>query len=99
LLRFANPQLTAILRCVTLEIKGHVYPYTCVSHQANNMQGTVSPAHLQEQMPDYVAHLQIHMALQARNLLPSMTINSMDHRSQLLHKTQADFEKLISRQQ
>ncbi len=58
----------------------------------------------QEQMADYVAHLQIHMALQARNLVPALSMVSqagkgaLDHRSQLLHQTQAEFEKVISRQ-
>ncbi len=52
----------------------------------------------QEQMGDYVAHLQIHMALQARNLVPTLTKGAIDHRSQLLHQTQAEFEKVISRQ-
>jgi len=52
----------------------------------------------QEQMGDYVAHLQIHMALQARNLVPALTKGAIDHRSQLLHQTQAEFEKVISRQ-
>ncbi|MFN3927760.1 MAG: hypothetical protein ACK4QL_10700 [Pseudanabaenaceae cyanobacterium] len=62
------------------------------------MKTTVSHAYSPEQMPDYVAHLQIHMALQARNLLPSLSNKTSDHRTQLLHKTQADFEKLVSRQ-
>jgi myo-inositol catabolism protein IolC len=52
----------------------------------------------QEQMGEYVAHLQIHMALQARNLVPALTKGAIDHRSQLLHQTQAEFEKAVSRQ-
>ncbi|MDJ0504184.1 MAG: hypothetical protein ACK5RD_14805 [Aphanizomenon sp.] len=51
---------------------------------------------------EYVAHLQLHMALQARNLVPSLVPNSketiQDSRQQLLHQTQADFEKFASRQ-
>lgn len=50
-----------------------------------------------EACSDYVAHLQMHMALQARNLVPSLT-KSSDRRESLLHQTQADFEKMTSRQ-
>lgn len=50
-----------------------------------------------EDFSEYVAHLQLHMALQARNLVPTLT-KTADSREQLLHQTQADFEKLISRQ-
>ncbi|MGD1940467.1 MAG: hypothetical protein ACFB0G_04095 [Leptolyngbyaceae cyanobacterium] len=50
-----------------------------------------------EACSDYVAHLQLHMALQAKNLVPSLTQNS-DRREHMLHKTQADLEKMISRQ-
>jgi hypothetical protein len=52
---------------------------------------------LREDFSEYVAHLQLHMALQARNLVPTLTKTS-DSREQLLHQTQADFEKLVSRQ-
>ena len=50
-----------------------------------------------EACSDYVAHLQLHMTLQARNLVPSLTQNS-DRRGNLLHQTQADLEKMMSRQ-
>ena len=50
-----------------------------------------------EDFRDYVAHLQLHMSLQARNLVPTVTHKS-DTRSQLLHETQAHLEKLVSRQ-
>jgi hypothetical protein len=50
-----------------------------------------------EEMSDYVAHLQMHMALQARNLVPTLT-NAADSREQFLYQTQAHFEKLASRQ-
>lgn len=50
-----------------------------------------------EEMSDYVAHLQMHMALQARNLVPTLT-NAVDPRSLFLYQTQAHFEKLASRQ-
>ena len=50
-----------------------------------------------ETIQDYVAQLQLHMALQAKNLVPSLT-QSNDPRQQLLHETQATVEKLVSRQ-
>ncbi|HEY9656961.1 MAG TPA: hypothetical protein V6C65_00750 [Allocoleopsis sp.] len=50
-----------------------------------------------EDLSDYVAHLQLHMALQAHNLVPTLT-KTADSREQLLHQTQADFEKFVSRQ-
>ncbi len=50
-----------------------------------------------EDFSEYVAHLQLHMALQARNLVPSLS-NTGDSRHNLLHQTQADIEKLVSRQ-
>ncbi|MGD1913154.1 MAG: hypothetical protein ACFB2X_20580 [Rivularia sp. (in: cyanobacteria)] len=52
----------------------------------------------EEEFSEYVAHLQFHMTLQARNLVPSLKQESQDSRGELLHKTQADFEKLVSRQ-
>ncbi|NJL89460.1 MAG: hypothetical protein HC916_06385 [Coleofasciculaceae cyanobacterium SM2_1_6] len=60
---------------------------------------------LQENISEYVAHLQLHMTLQAKNLIPNLSQNSdstsarlSDHREQMLHQTQAHFEKLVSRQ-
>ncbi len=50
-----------------------------------------------EDFSEYVAHLQLHMTLQARNLVPALT-RAADSREQLLHQTQATFEKLVSRQ-
>lgn len=52
---------------------------------------------IHEDFCEYVAHLQLHMALQARNLVPRLTQTS-DSRELLLHQTQAEFEKLVSRQ-
>jgi hypothetical protein len=50
-----------------------------------------------EQISDYVAHLQLHMTLQARKLVP--TLNQVtDSREDLLHQTQATIEKFASRQ-
>lgn len=50
-----------------------------------------------EDISEYVAQLQLHMALQARNLVPTLTHTS-DSREQFLQQTQADIEKLASRQ-
>lgn len=67
-----------------------------------NFQPFSNPAS-REDFSEYVAHLQLHMALQARNLVPTLTQTSShptpDSREQLLHQTQADFEKFISRQE
>lgn len=63
------------------------------------MQLNVLPNDLvQEHLSDYVAHLQLHMALQARNLVPTLSQQVVDSREQLLHQTQATFEKMASRQ-
>lgn len=51
-----------------------------------------------EDFSEYVAHLQLHMTLQARNLVPTLKQTVQDSRQQLLHQTQANFEKLVSRQ-
>lgn len=59
----------------------------------------ISADEVREDFSEYVAHLQLHMALQARNLVPPLKQQSMeDSREQLLHQTQAYFEKLASRQ-
>ncbi|MDJ0578125.1 MAG: hypothetical protein QNJ65_23570 [Xenococcaceae cyanobacterium MO_234.B1] len=50
-----------------------------------------------EDIRDYVAQLQLHMALQARNLVPTLT-NVSDSRQQMLQETQAVVEKWVSRQ-
>ena len=51
----------------------------------------------QEDISEYVAELQLHMALQARNLVPTLT-QAANSREQLLQQTQANIEKLVSRQ-
>ncbi|MBK1990831.1 hypothetical protein A0J48_025545 [Sphaerospermopsis aphanizomenoides BCCUSP55] len=51
-----------------------------------------------QDISEYVAHLQLHMTLQARNLVPTLKQANEDSRQQLLHQTQANFEKLVSRQ-
>jgi hypothetical protein len=50
-----------------------------------------------EDISEYVAQLQLHMTLQARNLIPTLT-KATDSREQLLQQTQANIEKLVSRQ-
>ncbi len=50
-----------------------------------------------EDISEYVAQLQLHMTLQARNLVPNL-IKAADSREQLLQQTQATIEKLVSRQ-
>lgn len=50
-----------------------------------------------EDISEYVAQLQLHMALQARNLVPNLT-KAADSRERLLQETQAQIEKLVSRQ-
>jgi hemerythrin-like domain-containing protein len=52
---------------------------------------------VREDISEYVAQLQLHMALQARNLLPTLT-QATDSRQQMLQETQAIVEKLASRQ-
>lgn len=54
-----------------------------------------------EDIQDYVAQLQVHMTLQARNLVPNLAAShhqSHSQMSQLLQTAQAESEKLISRQ-
>ena len=50
-----------------------------------------------EDISEYVAQLQLHMALQARNLLPTLT-EVQNSRQQMLQEAQAIVEKLASRQ-
>lgn len=52
---------------------------------------------LHQDFSEYVADLQLHMTLQARNLVPSI-VPAKDSREMMLQETQAHVEKLISRQ-
>ncbi len=61
-------------------------------------QGLPSNDLKREDFSEYVAHLQLHMALQSRNLVPTLNKTMGDSREQFLHQTQANFEKLVSRQ-
>ncbi len=53
---------------------------------------------IREDIGEYVAQLQLHMTLQSRNLVPTLT-KVADSREQFLHETQAKIEKLVSRQE
>ena len=54
---------------------------------------------LREDIAEYVAQLQLHMALQARNLVPAFDNKGIENnRQQMLQETQALIEKLASRQ-
>ncbi|MDJ0715550.1 MAG: hypothetical protein QNJ54_15195 [Prochloraceae cyanobacterium] len=50
-----------------------------------------------EDISEYVAQLQLHMTLHARNLVPTLD-RATNSREQLLQETQANIEKLVSRQ-
>ncbi len=66
------------------------------SEQTASMSATAD----REDFSEYVAHLQLHMALQARNLVPTLSAGKgqPDPRQSMLQQTQADIEKLVSRQ-
>jgi len=65
-----------------------------ISDKSATFQGIYSQGDLSE----YVTHLQLHMALQARNLVPNLSSDrAPDSRSRMLSSTQADFERLASR--
>ncbi len=52
----------------------------------------------QETIGDYVAELQLHMTLQARNLTPSLSsVTPTTDRHQLVYESQALVEKIVSR--
>ena len=63
-----------------------------------NTQHTNQSELFREDISEYVAQLQLHMALQARNLVPTLTGAVNDSRQQMLQETQAIAEKLVSRQ-
>jgi hypothetical protein len=64
-----------------------------MTSKIDNFQQT-SP---REDISDYVAHLQVHMSLQSRNLLPQIN-QSKDSPDNLLYQTQVNVEKLTSRE-
>ena len=54
---------------------------------------------LKEDIGEYVAQLQLHMALQARNLVPTINSTKINNsRHKMLQETQAIIEKIASRQ-
>ena len=54
---------------------------------------------LREDISEYVAQLQLHMTLQARNLVPTLSNTGINNsRHQMLQETQAIIEKIASRQ-
>ncbi len=61
------------------------------------MQSLQTQNGIREDFSEYVAQLQLHMALQARNLVPNLT-QTPDSRQKMLQETQANIEKLVSRQ-
>ncbi len=66
--------------------------------RGNAVTSNKSVALQQGDLSEYVIHLQLHMALQARNLVPNLSNNlTPDSRSKMLSSTQADFERLASR--
>ena len=65
---------------------------------SNLPSSSASTPTAREDFSEYVAHLQLHMALQARNLVPSIQRGPESQRQSMLHQTQADIEKMVSRQ-
>ncbi len=63
-------------------------------------QGSPNEINISEDISGYVADLQLHMTLQARNLLPPLaeSTKASNSREQLLQDTQAQLEKIVSRQ-
>lgn len=60
-----------------------------------NSHNSIQP--MKEDVRDYVAHLQLHMSLQSRNLLPHLN-QVKDSRDHLLYQTQVQIEKISSRE-
>ncbi|AFZ47826.1 hypothetical protein Cyast_1871 [Cyanobacterium stanieri PCC 7202] len=61
-----------------------------------NLKPNIPPSS-KEDVSDYVAHLQLHMSLQSRNLLPSMN-KIKDNNHNFVYETQATIEKFTSRE-
>ena len=62
------------------------------------MPSTSESKKFREDISEYVAQLQLHMALQARNLVPTLTEVTDNSRQKMLQEAQATVEKLASRQ-
>ena len=64
----------------------------------SNKSVAINQIDVQGELSEYVAHLQLNMALQARNLIPNLSGSlNQDSRSRMLSSTQADFERIASR--
>ena len=64
-----------------------------------NQSTSIENAVQREDICEYVAQLQLHMALQARNLVPTLNASDINNsRQQMLQETQAMIEKFASRQ-
>ena len=64
-----------------------------------DIQLTTQQELLQEDISEYVAQLQLHMALQARNLVPTLNNGDANNsRHKMLQEAQAVVEKIASRQ-
>lgn len=61
-----------------------------------NLKPNIPPSS-KEDVSDYVAHLQLHMSLQSRNLLPSMN-KIKDNNHNFVYESQATIEKFTSRE-
>lgn len=65
--------------------------------KAMNLNSNTANYSSQEDVSDYVAHLQLHMSLQSRNLLPSMN-KTKDQNHNFVYESQATIEKFTSRE-
>lgn len=65
--------------------------------KAMNLNSNTVNYSSQEDVSDYVAHLQLHMSLQSRNLLPSMN-KTKDQNHNFVYESQATIEKFTSRE-
>ncbi|MGY6530134.1 MAG: hypothetical protein ACXITR_09410 [Cyanobacterium sp.] len=62
-----------------------------------NLNANIPHPSPKEDVSDYVAHLQLHMSLQSRNLLPSMN-KTKDSNHNFVYESQATIEKFTSRE-
>jgi hypothetical protein len=72
-------------------------PLISKSVMTNKISAAPFPDNIRDDIRDYVAELQLHMTLHARNLVPSL-MHSTDSRHDFLREAQAAAEKLASRQ-
>ena len=68
-----------------------------MNYLSSNNFNTLTNQNNYEDVSEYVAQLQLHMTLQARNLVPNIT-QATNTRQKMLQETQANIEKLASRQ-